>query len=200
MDSKQAKLPLGLVVNNTYAILKRGSKTVPVVLWNTTGSPISLKRGLRIAQVQTSNEVPKPQIKPVTLKYLDELEGNKPKLSISERQDKLLSELDLSGLDEWPEEAAEKARELLKEYHDVFSLEENELGCTSQVKHQIRVTDEEPFKERFRRIPPPLLEEVRTHVNDMLEAGAIRPSNSPWCNAVVLICKKDGGLHFCIDF
>ena len=34
----------------------------------------------------------------------------------------------------------------------------------------------------------------------MLEAGAIIPSNSPWCNAVVLVCKKDGGLHFCIDF
>ena len=34
----------------------------------------------------------------------------------------------------------------------------------------------------------------------MLEAGAIRPSNSPWCNAVVLVHKKDGGLCFCIDF
>ena len=26
------------------------------------------------------------------------------------------------------------------------------------------------------------------------------PSQSPWCNAVVLVCKKDGGLWFCIDF
>ena len=34
----------------------------------------------------------------------------------------------------------------------------------------------------------------------MLQAGAIQPSSSPWCNAVVLIQKKDGGLHFCIDF
>ena len=34
----------------------------------------------------------------------------------------------------------------------------------------------------------------------MLEAGAIHPSQSPWCNAVVLVHKKDGGLHFCIDF
>ena len=34
----------------------------------------------------------------------------------------------------------------------------------------------------------------------MLEAGAIRPSNSPWCNTVVLVRKKDGGLCFCIDF
>ena len=34
----------------------------------------------------------------------------------------------------------------------------------------------------------------------MFDAGAIRPSNSPWCNVVVLIWKKDGPLHFCIDF
>ena len=34
----------------------------------------------------------------------------------------------------------------------------------------------------------------------MLEAGAIHPSQSPWCNAVVLVQKKDGTLHFCVDF
>ena len=37
-------------------------------------------------------------------------------------------------------------------------------------------------------------------MKEMLEAGAIHPSQSPWCNAVVLVHKKDGGLHFCIDF
>ena len=34
----------------------------------------------------------------------------------------------------------------------------------------------------------------------MLDAGVIWSSNSPWCNAVVLVRKKDGSLHFCIDF
>ena len=34
----------------------------------------------------------------------------------------------------------------------------------------------------------------------MLEVGAICPSQSPWCNAVMLVHKKDGALHFCIDF
>ena len=34
----------------------------------------------------------------------------------------------------------------------------------------------------------------------MLESGAIWPSWSAWCNAVVLVRKKDGSLWFCIDF
>ena len=34
----------------------------------------------------------------------------------------------------------------------------------------------------------------------MLESSAIKPSQSAWCNAVVLVWKKDGSLHFCIDF
>ena len=45
-----------------------------------------------------------------------------------------------------------------------------------------------------------MVEEVRSHLKEMLESGAIRPSQSAWCNAVVLVRKKDRGLHFCIDF
>ena len=35
---------------------------------------------------------------------------------------------------------------------------------------------------------------------EMLESGTIRPSQSAWCNTVVLIRKKDGSLLFCNDF
>ena len=34
----------------------------------------------------------------------------------------------------------------------------------------------------------------------MLDGGTIRPSQSPWCNTIVLVQKKDGTLQFCIDF
>ena len=88
----------------------------------------------------------------------------------------------------------------LAKLHDIFSLEPGELGCTDLAIQQIRVVDDEPFKEHFKRIPPPMVDEVWVHVKEMLEVGAIHPSQSPWCNAVVLVCKKDGGLFFCIDF
>ena len=33
----------------------------------------------------------------------------------------------------------------------------------------------------------------------MLESGALRPSQSVWCNMVVLVRKRDCSLQFCID-
>ena len=200
MDSKDGTLPPRLIVTGAYTVLKRGSKTVPIILCNMTGSPIILKKGQKVARVQAANEVPHPHLKLGTLESLETPENQKPSLSVEEHKEKLMATLDLSGLDHWPKEKAGCAHELLMEYHDIFSLDDNKLGCASQVKHTIKVTDDEPFKEQFQHIPPPLLEEVQTHVNDMLQAGAIRPSSSPWCNAVVLVWKKDSGLCFCIDF
>ena len=92
------------------------------------------------------------------------------------------------------------ARELVLAYHDISALEGNELGCTSAIKHEIHIENSEPFKEWFWCIPPPLLEEVHASFRDMLEVGVIHPSQSAWYNAVVLVQKKDGTLHFCVDF
>ena len=61
------------------------------------------------------------------------------------------------------------------------------------MKHKIKIDDSEPFKEHFRCILPPLLHEVRQHIDEMLEAGAIRPSCSPWCNTIVLVHKEERG-------
>ena len=112
----------------------------------------------------------------------------------------LLQQLDLFGLEGWSEANQSATHTLLAESHDIFSLEPGELGCADLAKHEIRVVDNEPFKEWFQRIPPTMVDEVQTHVKEMLEAGTICPGQSPWCNTVILVCKKERGLCICIDF
>ena len=145
--------------------------------------------------------VPEPP-KPKSLQVKDNTcpDLHIPKLMVRQRCGKLFDELDLSGLNSWAPELADAACQLLAEYHDVFSLDPVELGCTHSIEHTIKVTDDTPFKERFRQIPPPMVEKVRNHLREMLESGAIRPSQSAWCSTVVLVRKKDGGLCFCINF
>ena len=58
MNLWDGTLPLGLVVVGVYTMLKRGSKTVPIILHNATSFPISLCKGQKIAHVQGLNQVP----------------------------------------------------------------------------------------------------------------------------------------------
>ena len=107
--------------------------------------------------------------------------------------------LDLGELSTWSEEQQYAARKLLCDYADTFSKNDLNLGKCNILKHNIQLTDQQPFKERYRRIPPHLFEEVKQHLQEMVEVGAIRKSFSQWVSAVVLVRKKDGGLRLCID-
>ena len=49
---------------------------------------------------------------------------------LMQRQEKLFEELDLSGMETWPPKMAASTKFLLAKYHEVFSLEPRELGCT----------------------------------------------------------------------
>ena len=112
--------------------------------------------------VQLVPEAHKPDVLPDRDKTCQGQQTSK--LTIRQRRGKLFNELDLSGLDQWAPKMADKARQLLAEYHDTFLLDPAELGCTHSTKHAIKVTDDTPFKERFRHIPPPLVDEVRDHL------------------------------------
>ena len=106
----------------------------------------------------------------------------------------------MDGLSNWTPRNTATARELILAFHDIFILEGNKLGCTSVIEHEICINNSEPFKEWFRCFPLLLPEEVRTSLRDMLDTGAVHPSQSPWCNTVVLVWKKDGTLCFCMHF
>ena len=197
LEKRSPSLPLGIDVQTVYATLADGSNRVTVVLRNNTRDWLEVKKGIPIARMVATNEIPK-----VTNFLSAEEPKEQPSLSEVERQDLLLEKLDLTGLEAWPKDQVEKAHSLLKEYHDIFSLEKHDMGHTKAAKHKIVLKDPDtpPFKEKFHRILPLQLDEVCAHLKMMLDAGVIWPSNSPWCNAVVLVRKKDGSLRFCIDF
>ena len=69
-----------------------------------------------------------------------------------------------------------------------------ELGNTSDIAHDIRLTDGIPIRDPYWRVPPAQLGEFRLAVQDLLEAGVIRESTSPYASPVVLVWKKDGTL------
>ena len=197
LEKRLPSLPLGIDVQTVYATLADGSNRVTVVLRNNTWDWLEIKKGIPIAQMVAANEIPK-----VTNLLSAEEPKEQPTLTKAERQDLLLEKLDLTGLEAWPEDQVEKAHSLLKEYHEIFLLEKHDVGHTKAAKHKIVLKDPNTplFKERFHQIPPPQLDEVHAHLKMMLDAGVIWPSNSPWCNAVVLVRKKDGSLCFCINF
>ena len=124
-------LPPGITMQNMYTELRKGSKKVVVVVWNNTAYSQTLWKKIPVARAMAMQPVPNiPESG--SLQVQDEVcpYPQTPKLMVRQRHGKLFNELDLSGLDLWAPKLADKACQLLAKYHDVFSLDLAELGCT----------------------------------------------------------------------
>lgn len=138
-----------------------------------------------------------------SLSSSDEIETEPVVVSKEEKQDSTtpLHELGVKvNMDNLDEDQQSRIATLLQKWTPIFSKGPTDLGNTDLTQHEIHLKDETPFKDPYRRIPPSLYEEVREHLKEMLEAGAIRESSSPFSSNVVLVRKKDNSLRFCIDF
>ena len=97
-------------------------------------------------------------------------------------------------------EELQKGTDLILKYENLFSTGDEDIGHCTAVQHRIELTNDIPFKQRHRRIPPGMYEEVRQHLRKMLACGIIRKSHSPWASPVVIAKKKDGSLRMCVDY
>ena len=93
-----------------------------------------------------------------------------------------------------------RTKDLLLQYQDIFSKGDTDIGHYRGVKHKIQLKDETPFKQRYRRIPPSMIDEVRSHLEQLHSAGVIRKSHSPFASNVVLVRKKDNSMRMCVDY
>jgi len=92
--------------------------------------------------------------------------------------------------------------QILGKYNDVFP-ETLPKGLPPQRKIDFRidlVPESIPQKRGLYRMSPPELRELKKQLDELLEAGFIQPSCSPWGAPVLFVSKKDGALRMCIDY
>ena len=147
----------------------------------------------------SSGSGPKSATMPTMSGTATEKEETSSETNYEEDGSWLFDQIDISGAKQFGENFYRQAKALFIKYQNTFSKTDMDLGRAANVKHHIILTDPIPFKERYRRIPPQLYDEIRNHLQEMLKLGAIRKSCSPWASAIALVRKKNGNLRFCID-
>ena len=99
-----------------------------------------------------------------------------------------------------PEEEKLRLYGMLSTYADCISKGPWDLGTAKGVQHTINTGSAQPIQVPPRRVPFHKRQEMRSQVDEMLEAKIIEPSDSPWSSPVVLVAKPDGSQRFCVDY
>jgi hypothetical protein len=175
----------GLVVART---LVRGDKDSGVVrLMNVSTKERTVKAGNVIANIEVVEEL-----------SVDGQAGTTAERKLPEHlqtlYDKVVDEARLSTA------AAEGFGNLLLRHQNVFAKDDNDLGRTDLVLHDIQTGDARPIRQPPRRLPLAQEGDCEKEVQAMLAKGVIEPGYSPWSSPVVLVRKKDGTLRFCVDY
>ncbi|KAI4874713.1 hypothetical protein NFI96_007692 [Prochilodus magdalenae] len=79
-------------------------------------------------------------------------------------------------------------------------------SCDTQVEvvgecnHEIPVVDDIPVRQRYRRLPPSQYEQVKAHIQELVDREMVRVSCSPYSSPIVVVQKKDGAKRLCVDY
>ena len=106
---------------------------------------------------------------------MEESEVNAVRIGGGDRTGSLRKVLNIPGEDLEPAQVKE-LEEFLSSFDDVFSLDEDDLGHTSLVRHQVDTGDSPPIKQAPRRIPFSRRQVVADLIDDMMEKGVVQPS------------------------
>ncbi|XP_032690524.1 uncharacterized protein LOC116853501 [Odontomachus brunneus] len=86
-----------------------------------------------------------------------------------------------SGLSELTSHQSGQLENFLK---DRLPTESLNLGVTGLAEHHIDVGQHAPIRQRCYLVSPKVQEAIRQEVDEMLEAGVIKPSESEWSKSL----------------
>ena len=176
-----------LIIFESTEVLQNRKKYLEIMIYNPTSRKIVINKGEimgQVSDISSAFTVPLCQ---------NQISVNKIEINNCENEVK-------HDLEFLTEEQKKIVSEMLNEEHETFSKFKNDIGHVEDFFIDIRLIDEVPVAEPYRKIPRNLYDEVKNHVNDLLANGWIRKSFSPYSSPMVCVRKKDGGLRLCIDF
>lgn len=179
-----SSLPGGVRVTNCLLTLsEEHSQRLPMVLWNESKHDIVIPGKCVIAEIHAMQEIlSNPQI------------SHGPKQVPSSKPAELNLNLEDSLV---PAEWKERVMLKLNATPEDFAQHDTDFGCTNKVKHQIKLSNETPFKHRPRPLRPQDVDAVCRHLKELLEAGVIRDSESAFSSPTVVVRKKNGDVRLC---
>jgi hypothetical protein len=190
-----SELPDGLLLKSSLITMSgTGRSRVNVPVTNTSRQPVVIRPKTIVAELFMPEWV-----RSVGWNGKDREMGNKTArcdAATANQKEGPSFTLDPSMSDEWKQ----RANSLLADFSDVFSKHDFDIGRTDSVEHKISLTDDTPFRERSRPIPPKDLEDARRHIAKLLEANIIRESKSPYASPICLVRKKNGDVRLTVDY
>lgn len=83
---------------------------------------------------------------------------------------------------------------------NVFAKDDWDTGCIKDLAMDIQLKDSVSVQKTYNAIPPHLYQEVKAHIQGLLNRGWIQKSCSSYSSPVVCVRKKDGSLRLYIDY
>lgn len=186
-QSSSSSLPGGLIVKTCLVDLpNQRPLKLPVIVSNVSEHDVVLSAGCKLADISTYQSVLSQQH--CVSKPADAESSQKSNLHFN------------FGESPIPPEWKERIVQQLHSMPEVFAQHDLDFGRTDKVAHHIKLSDETPFKLRPRPIHPADVEAVRKHIQELLDTGVIRESESPFSSPIVVVRKKNGTVRLCIDY
>lgn len=89
---------------------------------------------------------------------------------------------------------------MLREECHAFWKDDNNVGCVPDLQLDIELLDKTPVRRTYSSVPPPLYNEVKDYIVDLLNKGWIQKSTSPYSSPMVCVRKRDNSLRLVIDY
>ncbi|KMQ91596.1 reverse ribonuclease integrase [Lasius niger] len=94
------------------------------------------------------------------------------------------------------EEADEILERILNDHSELFI---DEIGCVEHYRHEIKMTNEKPFKGKTYPVPEIHRTKVKNHLLELERDGIVERAQTQFVNPLVVVIKKTGEIRLCLD-